>query len=426
MSRRPLAFVLAFVLAAPARAVNPASERTFTLDDAVKIATLNNVQLLTSEQSLIIAQERVTEARFLFLPEFGLLGTTTRFNVQRPFALSPEFGSQQLLPNALLPGQRQTLYSVRGFAQYTLYAGQRNVNTLRLAEAALDQARTDYEAVRMDIVSSSKRVFFRMLGAQERAARIDAALAEVEAVDLDKLPAWEQVEAESLRARFHQLKSEASRALESARLGLARGLNMEADTQVKLVGELEAKPVSVDLEKATLWAIELRPELRSQVYGAQIDAIQVSLAQSRRIPTVVLGADYELVDQDFPLRQNNYDLTLGVRVPLSYTFWTELRQRRAEQRQGELRRSGLQDQVRLEVTQSHQDLTYWQQALGDRRKVEARLKELYDKAARGPKSTLGMLRGRLELLLSQLSYLEAVEQHNLAKASLERAVGREL
>ena len=427
MSRR---FLLACLLLAPAaaRALSPASERTYTLDDAVKLAVLNNVRVLTAEQGIVIAQERVKEARFLFYPDFGFQANATRFSADRPFALSPDFGSLLLFPNTV-PGipTSQNLYSARGFAAYTLYAGGRHIKTLDLAKAALDQAKTDYEAAKMDVVADTKRVFARLLGAQKRAQEVDAALAEASSVNPERLSPWEAVEAEGLLARLRGLSSNIQQELEAARLEFLKGLNLELDTSVKLAGELEPKPVDVDPERARLWAIELRPELRSQVFKAQIDAIQVNLAQSRRIPTVVLGADYEVDDQSFlQTTQKNYDVTLGVRVPFSYTFWTELKQKRAEQRQGQLQRAELQDQVRLEVTKAVQSLDYWRKAVQDRKKELDVLETLYERARKSGPSANGMLRGRLELLNAKLAYIEAVQEHETSKAQVVRAVGREL
>jgi outer membrane protein TolC len=172
--------------------------------------------------------------------------------------------------------------------------------------------------------------------------------------------------------------------------------------------------------------MELRPELQSQTYKAQIDAIGVNLANGRRYPTVSLGGDYELTAQSYPLNKNNWDVTLGVKIPFTYDLWSQLKQKKAEQRQGQLARSDLQDQVRLQVRLAAESLRYWQEEWPRREKQWRRITELYNAASGKAGSALARIRARQGLLDLRLAYLSAVTEHLLARARLERAVGREI
>ena len=157
-----------------------------------------------------------------------------------------------------------------------------------------------------------------------------------------------------------------------------------------------------------------------------MDAIGVNLAISRRNPTVFLAGDYELTAQRFPLKNNNWDMTLGIRIPFAYDFWSQLKQKRAEQRQGELTRAELQDRVRLEVRQAAETLRWWQEEWPRRESQWKRVSALYDEAADKSGPALSRLRARDGVLELRLAYLSAVTEHILARARFERAVGREL
>ncbi len=193
-----------------------------------------------------------------------------------------------------------------------------------------------------------------------------------------------------------------------------------------MTGSLTTAAVKVEVERAVLWAMELRPELQSQTYKAQIDAIGVNLANGRRYPTVSVGGDYELTAQSFPLNKNNWDVTLGVKIPLTYDLWSQLKQKKAEQRQGQLTRSDLQDQVRLQVRQAAESLRYWQEEWPRREKQWRRIQGLYDAAAGKAGAAIGRIRAQQSLLDLRLAYLASVTEHLLARARLERAVGREI
>ncbi len=182
-----------------------------------------------------------------------------------------------------------------------------------------------------------------------------------------------------------------------------------------------------DLKKALVWAAEPRPELQSQAYKAQMDATDVNLALCRPSPTVALGLDYELTGPRLPLKQNNWDATLGVRIPFSLDYWTQHTQKVAEQRQGELARSELQDKVQLEVRLAHEDLRYWQAEWLRRETEHKRLFELVREGAQAaPGDGLDILRAESRLLKAYRGRLEAVTEHILSRARLERAVGRTL
>jgi outer membrane protein TolC len=426
----PLALALAAAAAraqAPNQPDNGSPERAYALDDALHLIR-NDPKLQSSEQDKIIAESRVTEAELRFLPELGLQASASKFNAIYPFALSGDYHNILLFPKGQenVNGQ-ESIYSGRGYFNLPLYEGQRTLNTYKLAVAAQKQAVANYDSVKMDLVLQVKEAFYRLLLAQERAAAADEHLQAVERASSDGgLGAWEAVEAEGGLATARSGASETAHDLDSSKLAFLKALNLELDTPFHLTGSLTTTAAKVEVERAVLWAMELRPELQSQTYKAQIDAIGVSLANGRRYPTVSVGGDYELTSQSFPLNKNNWDVTLGVKIPLTYDLWSQLKQKKAEQRQGQLTRSDLQDQVRLQVRQAAESLLYWQEEWPRREKQWRRIQTLYDAAAGKPGSALARIRAQQSMLDLRLAYLAAVTEHLLARARLERAVGREI
>ena len=430
MKRFLLAAPLAFALAAAgARAQSPhpnqsesgSPTRAYALEDALRLVR-NDPRLQSSEQDVIIAESRVTEAELRFLPEVGLQASASKFNAPYPFSLSENYHNILLFPNA-----RDDIYSTRGYFNLPLYEGQRTLNTYKLALAAQKQAVAKRDSVKMDLILQVKEAFYRLLLAQERAAASNEHLRAVERLASDGgLGGWEAVEAEAALATARAGASETAHELASSKLAFLKSLNLELDTPFHVTGNLTTSAVKIELERAVLWAMELRPELQSETYKAQIDAIGVNLASGRRYPTVFIGGDYELTAQSFPLNKNNWDVTLGVKIPLTYDLWSQIKQKRAEQRQGQLARSDLQDQVRLQVRQAAESLRYWQEEWPRREKQWLRIKGLYDAAAGKPGAALARIRAQQSLRDLRLAHLASVTEHLLAQARLERAVGREI
>lgn len=419
------------MLAAGAAAATPEDSsilnKTFTLDDAERLAQLNDAKLLSAEQDKIIAEERVMEARYLFLPEFGLQASATKYDARYPFALSDEFHNILLFPDNNYAPNTGNIYSGRGYMNMTLYEGGRGLNTLRLAEAAQKQATSNYESVKADLRLGVQESFARLLLAQERVKAGKDFLAAIDDVlRSSRLDVWERIEAEAMLGRARAQADSDQHDLDTQRLAFLKTVNIELDTPFSVVGELKTQPVHLDVERAVLWAMELRPELQSETYKAQMDEISVSLAQARRIPTVFMAGDYELTNTDFPIKQNNWDATVGIKLPFSYDYWSQLKEKRAEQRQGQLNRSELQDRVRLEVRQAYSDLQYWQQEFPQRQAQYQKVEKMYEEAGRAPGAALARLRALSGVVDLKLSYLAAVTEHILALARLERAVGREV
>ncbi len=409
MLRALFALSLLFGNSGKAGALETSAVEIYDLEETLHKAGRNSAALQSTAQDVKIAEERVKEARMLFFPEVGLQGSATRFRARRAFSLRPDFGT-----NLLFPSNNDNFFSGQAYASIPLYAGRRNINTFRLAQTALKRARSKHQTAKLDLAYRIKQNFYRFLLAQAVVDAAEELQTRIKLTDRSK-----SFTAAVVRADLRTSASDARRRLELARLDFLKGLNRELDTPIKVVGKLETQSVDIDLQKALIWSTELRPELQSRTYRSQMDAIAVNLALGRRIPTVVLGVDYEIVGEKFPLRQNNWDATVAVRLPFALNFWTQHRQRVAEQRQGEIRRSELRDTVHLEVRKAHQNLQFWAGEWLEREKEFRELRRLYDAAG-----TSAGLDGATSVLRAQWRFLEAVTEHLLSRARLERAIGR--
>ena len=239
----------------------------------------------------------MTEAQLRFLPEVGVQASASKYNAIYPFALPETYHNILLFPTA-----QDNIYSTRGYFNLPLYEGGRTLNTYRQAMAAQKQAIAQRDSVKMDVNLQVKEAYYRLLLAQERAAAVDKHLATIERFAADGgLSAWDAVEAEGALAAARASASETAHELESSRLAFRKAVSLELDTPFHVTGALSTSAQSIEVEREVLRAMELRPDLQSQTYKAQIDAIGVSLANGRRYPTVSIGGDYAQTAQDFPL-----------------------------------------------------------------------------------------------------------------------------
>lgn len=416
---RTLAILTLFATTLAAKAEMPME--TYGLDRAIKAALNNSAPIQSSAEGIKIAEERVLEARLRFLPDVGLQATATRFKARRPFAHG--VGRRSTL---LFPSDKKNLYSGQGYILLSLYEGRRNINTLRLAKTSLKQARSRFDTVKMDVLYKTKDAFYRLLLAQTNLRNVDKILSVVEKTRSSHANAWQKVESRALFSELRAVQAESRHNMELARIDFLKALNLELDREIRIEGTLKTEPLQIELSKALVWATELRPELHAQTLKAEMDAISVNLALSRRNPTVFLGFDYELTSEEFPLNQNNWDATVGIRLPFAFDFWTQHNQKVAVQRQAEIGRSEMRDLVHVEVRKAHSDLSYWEKEWRRREKEAVDLTQLLASARGQEGRTSDILRAAAGVLGAGQRHLEAVTAHLIARARLERAVGRSL
>lgn len=424
MSSKKLALLLA-LLAVPVAAGE--NGETLTIDEAVAVAVKNSPAALAAEQDIIIARQRVMEARFMALPQFALSGTFSRANLEYPALLGPEFGDRYVDPLA-----GSNFYSLRVQALQPLYTGGKNTNTLKLAKTAHNQAKVNFEAVRADSALAAKKAFYTLLYQRRLKEASDAWLRRAGALNAAlRKDAFEELEAAMLLSGLSDRVQRADSGVVAALTALRKALNREPGSQLDAHGRFEPLPVRTDVSRSLVTAMEARSELKSELYKAQMDDIAVNMALVRRNPTIYLGASYDVNAYKFSsltddsARANNWLASLAIHFPLSYDIWTQVRQRKAQQRQGELKRAELQDSIRFEILSAHRDAVSWQAEAEKLADETARMKDGYEAASRSARPSMAALRALCALCELERKSLDAVYNQLLARIRLEWAQGRD-
>jgi len=422
-------FALLFLLpVSPSLGQADSVRDVLTIGQVVSLAVKNDPMLLSSEQDIIIAKQRVREARFMNMPQLALSGTFSRVNLEYPTILGPELGDRYLDPSI-----NKNFYTMRTYALQPLYTGGRNKNTLRLAKTAHNQAKVNYDTVKTDAVYNAKKIFYTLLfnkTLRELAVRHERLAGELNGKI--RKDAWEAIEARLLLAGLEKQTEQAAHEEAVSKAELISVLNREPSYQVDITGELAPLPVKTTAQKSLVTAMEMRSELKSEIYKAQMDDIAVNMAMIRRYPNIYLGASYDVlgyrVDSltDNSIRANNWAASIAIHFPLSYDIWTQVLQRRAQQRQGDLKRVELQDKIRFEIASAHKDLGFWGAESEKRAEVLGAAEREYAQAAGSSRASMAALRALCSIADFKRTYLDSVYQQLLARIKLEWAQGRDL
>ncbi|HVO33882.1 MAG TPA: TolC family protein, partial [Elusimicrobiota bacterium] len=294
---------LCLSLGAFARA-EPPPDRVLTLEDSIRLAMNNSQALLTSREDVNIALQRVHESESLFFPKLDLNANWSKFSVEgdRPMLLEPELGQTVInnIPN-------ENFYSARANIYQTVYEGGRLRNTWRQARISYERARSANEALQNQVTSAAKQAFYDLLFAQEKNREYQALIQRLQALSAEsRNSVLEKLRLEDDLGRVRTSAADSNLAMQQATLAYLRTLNLELNTTVQLKGDLETKPVELELPKMLAWANQYRSELRQTEYQQELDALGISLSLAERTPTVGFGATYERTGPDFNLQTTNW------------------------------------------------------------------------------------------------------------------------
>lgn len=396
-----------------------------SLENAIRLAIENNYQLLLTEQDVIIAQQKVKEAKFLYLPRISLNASASAYNLDYPTVIPESLGLRFI--NQEDGHENSDLFYGAGVSatQY-LYTGGRTSSTVSLAKATLKEALSRYEAVKSKTIYDVKESFFNSLFLQNKKELLQNTSQKIQsALNKKNTKAWENILVKSELAKIQGNKNLLEEEIKNANLTLLKTMNKELNNTLVIQGDFEFTPVEIDLKKLSVWAMEYRPELKSALYKLEMDNISVNLSLARRYPDILLGASYEKLGVN-NIKDENMQLTLALKLPLGYDYASQIKQKRAEQRQTILKQAEIEDQIRIEVAQAYNKLVFWQQEAQNRQNTWEEISKDMEKLNLNNMSKEEIIKVYDYYYQTGVNYLDGIRQHKLAIAELELAVGQDI
>jgi outer membrane protein TolC len=410
------------------------AERVYDINTSITDAINNSQTLLYTSEEITVNKNRIKEAKSQLYPHLDINANISKFTVQDIYALSPGFGSTLLHPTS---DEHDTYYAARTTLRQVIYSGGRVINNLRLAQTSLERVKTQYQEAKNNLIYDVRKTFYELLFQQERKKIYDQLLAVMQDVSTaagkKNMNALHALRFQGMATRITAEAAEADRDAAQSRMEFVKVLNIEQDTRISLTGELEGKKIDdLTLHKCFAWADQYRPELKQTQFQEQIDSLSVNLSLSERYPTVFFGGSYEFNGSEFPLRSENWNATLGMNLPVfdGWSGWARVRQKRAQHRQGKLKKAQLQDQIYMESRRGFSDYQFWLSQIAPRlREVKHAegLRAMVDADyKKGAVSSVDYLEALTSLADIRLRYLTAVKQELIAHAAIERVTGRAL
>jgi len=438
MSKRLSAFILiSFVLAGPG-VLRPQEKLTLTLEDSLKLALEQNPAYLAEKAKEDGASSLVQRATAGLFPSLNAQGTDILdkkvFTVELPSFIPG--GSPQKFK---LDFTRT--YQLALAFQAPIYAGGRLMSGVKQADYNLQSTRESIRRSGQETVFNVKKAFYSVLlgrkfveVSEEAVSLAEKHLKNVKAMfDVGMSSKFDLLRSEVQASNLKPQLIRARNGLSSAELALKALLGLDLRQPVEFKGELIFRDLAADADAASAQALVNRPELVQLKYQRMIADEMLKMARASYLPTLALGAQYNLWSNTFNFTGSNwesyYSVNLVLSVPIFNGFVNSARvgESRAVLKQLDFSQKGLAEMVKFEVEQAILNLRQARESmLSLERNIEeareaVRIAELNFRE--GIATTLDVSSAQVALTQAKTNYTQALYDYALAVAELEKAVG---
>lgn len=388
-----------------------------TLDDCLRVAKENNLELRQSHLSIDNARAGLTEANASYYPNIGF---STSYRSGGNFSDSDISGN----------------YSSGLNASYTLYRGGSIRAGSKIANLRIKIAEENYRQKEAEVVLAVKQAFYKILQIQEQIALIENILKRRrENLTLIKLnysvgrenqPNVAQAEASLSQTEYEYFRAKQNLSLAKQELNL---LLNQPQADIEIIHQ------NSDIQFPTLDSLiqvaqSQRPDIISEHYTKKILEAQLIQAQSNYLPTLSLSSGYNLSGREFLEQSASWSAGVNFSLPIFNGFSTlaKVRQAKIALQQAELKINSLQNNIIAEVSQAYAN---WQLA---KKNLEVSQKTLQAARAAYQLTKLQYEQGRTSYYFVQQKESELTQAENAnvnalynlytASAVLEKVIGR--
>ncbi|MGD0909414.1 MAG: TolC family protein [Candidatus Acidiferrales bacterium] len=411
---------------------------SLSLDDAIQRGLRYNLGGITSEEALRQAQGESIVTRSQLLPNLsgGLRETVQQIDLASygfKFSIPPSLGFS--FPNIVGPFN---YFDLRGYLTQKL-ADVQAIRTYQSAKEKQRAADLSFADAREMVVYVVTAGYLQVLA---EAARVDSAKVQVESAQAIYQQAADRFNA-GLSAKIDMTRSQVELQTQQQRLtqeqadyakdkiSLARLIGVSSGQEIVLKDTLPYAPLeNLTLDQAIALASQNRSDLKAA--EAQVHAAELSrrATAAERYPTLDLNADYGVIG----INPANSHGTFSVTGQLMFPIWAgghihgdileadaTLTQRRSEY-------DDLRAHVEADVRNAYLDLTAAAEqvrvAQSQRELAQDELTQSRDRFASGVADTVEVVQAQEMLSTAEQQYIASLNAHNLAKASVARAVGQ--
>ena len=424
------------------------SQAPLTLEESIKIAMERSLTVHSDIMGVEGSEFRRKEAITNFLPQWTGQYNYTKYSY--PFFIGP-LGANTFLVTAAVPtkaivpfldqNSNNNIYGFNTTVSQPLFTGGFNLATYRSAKLGVDLSKESLETAKRDLVLQVRVGYFTILRAEKFLAVAEQQVKNFEAqlevtqafFDVGIVPKNDVLLAEVNLANAKQQLVKAANDLATAKASFNILLRREVDTSFEVVDILAHKAFPLSFEQSLEEALRVRPEIKAAQLNIDQAKENVKIARSGFFPTVSLAGNYGRTSDWWTLGSVHNDVWT-VQALATFTLWNwgntafKVGENRVKVKQAEDAKAQLIDSVTLEVKDDYLNMQVAERNISTAEKsieqAEENLRMTEERYKYQVSTQTDVVNAVTLLAQARTNYYGALSDFNVAKAQLERAMGR--
>ncbi len=417
------------------------SQGPLTLEEAIRIALERNLALHSSKEGVLGSEFTRKSARADFLPKWTGQYGYTRYS--DPITIgSTSTGSSGTTTKTLPTPTSRDFYAFNTTLFQNIYSGGAISANYRFAKLGLELSQTSVETIKRDIVLQVRLGYFNILRAEKFVDVAKQAVKQFEGqleisqayFEVGLIAKADVLQAEVNLANAKQAQVKAENDLHVAKAAFNNFLRREINTPVEVVDILIYQPFPLSFEESLEEAMRERTELKAA--GLSVDQAKenVKIVRSGLFPTIGLSGNYSRNSDEFYLNGELKSDKWNINALATFTLWEwgktyyQVGASKVKVTQAEDTKMQLKESIILEVKDDYLNMVVAEKNIGTASKAieqaEENLRLNEERYKYQVATAFDVINAVTLLAQARTNYYGALSDFNIARASLERSMGR--
>jgi outer membrane protein len=411
-------------------------QNPLTLEESIKIAMERSLALHSATVGIVGSEYRRKEAITNFLPWWTGQYLYTRLN-QGP--QSVVFTPPSTFTE--VKGSRDN-YAFGTTLNQPLFTGGLNLANYRSTKLGVDLSKTSLETAKRDLVLQVRIGYVTILRAEKFLAVAEQQVKNFEA-QLEVTKAFFEVGivakndvllAEVNLANARQSLAKATNDVAAAKASFNILLRREVNTPFEVVDILSYKAFPLSFEQSLEEALRLRPEVKAAQLTIDQAKENVKIARSGFFPTINLLGNYNRSSDELALGGDNKNDYWTIQALATFTLWNwgntcfKVGESKVKVTQAEDSKNQIMDSIIIEVKDDYLNMQVAEKNISTAEKAieqaEENLRMNEERYKYQVATQTDVVNAVTLLAQARVNYYGALSDFNVAKAQLDRAMGR--
>ena len=413
-----------------------------SLEESIGIALERNLKLHSAKEGIMGSEFRRKAARADFLPKWTGQYGYTRYDDPITIGNSSSVSVSKGDSTVTISKKSRDNYLFGTSLIQNLFSGGSISANYRYEKLGVDLSRTNVETVKQDIVLQVRVGYFNVLTSERFVEVARQAIKQFEAqlevskafFEVGLIPKNDVLQAEVRLANARQAGIKAENEVILAKSAFNNLLRREIHAPVTLVDILEYRPFTLNFEESLEEAFRRRPEIRAADISVDQAKESVKIARSPFFPTVSLSGNYSKNSDEFYLNGDLKNENWNINALATFTLWEwgktyyRVGESKVKVTQAEDARTQLVEGITLEVKDDYQNMLVAEKNISLAEKsieqAEENLRLNEERYKYQVATATDVLDAVVLLAQARVNYYSALGGFNIAKAQLERSMGR--